>query len=107
MTALLSPAAALAHGETATTDPEAGASLKQPPASVSVDLTEPPTSDATFKVVDGCGDQVGQGVTAEGQNLSVGIAEGQPGKWRASYRVVSAADGHVTNDSWSFTVTGK
>lgn len=104
---VLAPAIAFAHGETATTDPEPGARLKRAPSAVSVSLTEPPAEGARFSVTDGCGDTVSQGEQIDGSVLSTAISDGRPGTWRASYKVISSVDGHVTQDKWRFKVAGK
>ena len=101
------PAAALGHGETTTTNPENGAAVGSAPKEVSVTLSEAPANDAELKVVDGCGDSVSGDPRVEGETLSVAIDGGEPGRWEASYRVVSSVDGHPTKDSWSFKVDGK
>jgi methionine-rich copper-binding protein CopC len=101
------PTAALGHGETATTDPEAGAALRKAPRSVAVTLTEPPAKNAEYEVVDGCGDTVSGDPQVNDAVLSVAISGGEPGRWQAKYRVVSSVDGHLTKDSFSFTVDGK
>jgi methionine-rich copper-binding protein CopC len=102
----LSASAAFAHGETVKTDPEKNASLDAAPPVVTVDLTEPPTDGSLFEVTDGCGRNVAAHVIAEGNKLIAHLEAGQPGKWKAAYRIVSAADGHPSDGSWSFTVEG-
>lgn len=104
---LLWPSAALAHGETATTSPEHGATLKKTPKTVSVDLTEPPAQGAKFTVVDGCGDVVSKKPQVEAETVSARIGRAQPGRWKASYKAVSSVDGHVTDDEFVFKVRGK
>ena len=101
------PAVALGHGETTTTDPEDGATLKSAPKQVAVTLSEPPAKDAELEVVDGCGETVSSGAQVDGQVLSAAITGGEPGSWKANYRIVSAVDGHPTKDTWSFKVSGK
>ena len=101
------PAAAFGHGETTTTDPEDGATLGSAPKQVAVTLSEPPAKDAELEVVDGCGDTVSGNGKVDGQILSTAITKGEPGNWEASYRIVSAVDGHPTKDTWTFKVDGK
>lgn len=74
--------------------------------SVAVDLSEPPTDGSLFKVTDGCDRNVASHVTVEGNKLVAHLEEGRPGKWKAAYQIVSAADGHPSDGSWSFTVEG-
>jgi methionine-rich copper-binding protein CopC len=104
---MLWPAAALGHGDTATTDPEDGATLKRAPKSVSVTLTEAPAEGAEFVVTDGCGRKVSGDPTIDGDVLSAATSGGESGKWKARFRVVSAVDGHLTKDEFRFTVAGK
>lgn len=101
------PVSALGHGETTTTDPEAGASLGRSPKTVSVTLSEPPAENAQFTVTDGCGDTVSSDPQVDGDTLSTTISGGEPGKWEAGYRVVSSVDGHMTKDTFGFKVDGK
>ena len=103
----LGATAAFAHGETVKTDPEKNASLDAAPGVVTVDLSEPPTDGSLFEVTDGCGRNVAAHVTADGNKLIAHLEAGQPGKWKAAYRIVSAADGHPSDGTWSFTVEGE
>ena len=103
---VLAPAAARAHGETTTSDPAQGARINKPPRSISIDFTEPPTEDSKYTVVDGCGDDVFAGARGEGTDKVLSAAGGEPGNWTVSYRVISATDGHLTKDRFSFTVAG-
>ena len=81
--------------------------MKSAPKTVSVDLTEPPASGAEFTVTDGCNEVVSADSSVDANLLSTQIQGGAPGKWKAQYRVVSSVDGHLTKDSWAFTVQGK
>ena len=101
-----SPGAALAHGETATTDPAGGAKLTRVPKTVSVELTEPPAANAAFRVTDGCGEVVSRAARVDESTLRTSTTAGEPGRWKARYKVVSSVDGHVTSDSFGFTVSG-
>ena len=101
------PAIAGAHGEKTTTKPDQGQKLQRAPSRVSVNLTEPPTADARFVVRDGCGRNVAEAPSVEGQVLGAAIDGGEPGTWRVEYRIVSTVDGHPTSDGWSFAVQGK
>ena len=107
-TALLSlgASAALGHGETVKTDPKKNATVAAVPQSVTVDLSEPPTNGSLFKVTDGCNRNVAAHVAVEGNKLVAHIDGAQPGKWKAAYQIVSAADGHPSDGSWTFTVDG-
>ena len=97
--------AALAHGDTVKTDPKKNSRVAIPNM-VSVTLSEAPVPQSQLMVTDGCGDNVTGNVSVEGETLQASIGDAQPGKWKAAYRVVSAVDGHPTEDDWSFTVQG-
>jgi len=101
----LGAGAAFAHGDTVKTDPKKNARVAIP-RMVSVTLSEAPVPQSQLMVTDGCGDNVAENVSVEGETLQASIGDAQPGKWKAAYRVVSAVDGHPTEDDWSFTVQG-
>ena len=103
----LGATAAFGHGETVKTDPKKNVTVAAVPQSVAVDLSEPPTNGSLFKVTDGCARNVAAHVTVEGNKLVAHIDKGQPGKWKAEYQIVSAADGHPSDGSWTFTVEGE
>jgi methionine-rich copper-binding protein CopC len=105
LTALGAPAAA--HGELQATDPASGATVRRAPRSVAITFTEAPTAQAVLRVKDGCEREVGQGVDVVDATATVRVATGQPGRWRVSYRVISALDGHETQGAYSFTVAGQ
>lgn len=96
---------ALAHGETVKTDPKNKAEVAMPNL-VSVTLTEPPTPDSQISITDGCGQEVASNISVKDETLNAAVGDAQPGRWRAAYRVISAVDGHLTEDDWSFTVEG-
>lgn len=73
---------------------------------VSVTLSEAPVPQSKLLVRDGCGRNVADEVSVDGETLRASIGDAQPGKWKAAYQVVSAVDGHPTEDDWSFTVQG-
>jgi methionine-rich copper-binding protein CopC len=100
------PTSALAHGETTTTDPAQGARVNKAPRAISIDFSEPPTNDSKYAVVDGCGEDVFAGVRGDGEDKVLSTSGGEPGKWTVSYRVISATDGHLTRDRFSFAVAG-
>ncbi|MDQ3981111.1 MAG: copper resistance protein CopC [Actinomycetota bacterium] len=105
ISALASPAAA--HGELGATDPAPDETVRRAPRSVSITFTEPPTAQAVLTVRDGCNRDVGQGVEVAEATATVRVATGQPGRWRVSYRVISALDGHQTRGGYAFTVAGE
>jgi methionine-rich copper-binding protein CopC len=101
----LGAGAAFAHGDTVKTDPKKNAQVAIP-RMVSVTLSEAPVPQSQLMVTDGCGDNVATNVSVKGETLQASIGDAQPGKWKAAYRVVSAVDGHPTEDDWTFTVQG-
>ncbi len=98
---------AAAHGELQGSDPEPDATVRRAPRSVAITFTEAPTAQAVLEVRDGCKRNVGQGVEIADATATVRVATGQPGRWRVSYRVISAVDGHETRGSYGFTVAGE
>lgn len=98
---------AAAHGDIQATDPAPQSSVRRAPRSVAVTFTEAPTRQAVLEVTDGCKRNVGQGVEVSGATATIRVATGQPGKWRVSYNVISAVDGHQTRGGYAFTVAGK
>ena len=101
----LGAGAALAHGDIVKTDPKKNARVAIPRL-VSVTLSEAPVPQSQLMITDGCGDNVTGNVSVDGETLQASIGDAQPGKWKAAFRVVSAVDGHPTEDDWSFTVQG-
>ena len=100
-------APAHAHGEIQGTDPAKGARVPRAPGSVAVTFTEAPTAQARLEVTDGCRRDVTQTVDVADATATARVAVGQPGKWRVSYRVISALDGHETKGGYTFTVAGR
>ena len=107
MLLLLGSGTALAHGELGKTIPEADSKLNKAPDHLIINFTEPPTKNSVVKVKDGCGDEITDSVSISDNVAHVFTDEGRPGKWKVSYEVVSAADGHKTDGGYGFTVTGK
>jgi methionine-rich copper-binding protein CopC len=104
---LLSVMPAAAHGQLAGSDPEEGAVLDATPPEVTIDLTETPTDAKDFEVLDGCGRNVINRARVVEKSLVASIQESQPGAWLVRWRIVSDEDGHVTDGSLSFRVTGE
>lgn len=101
------PGQAWAHGDLRGTDPEDGSRLKKPPTAITLTLTEAPAKGSVMTVRDGCGRKVPGEVFIEDRNLAYSVSGGEPGSWHASYRAISAQDGHLTQGGISFTVAGK
>ncbi len=101
------PAApALAHAERTGSTPEPRSRAAAPPAEVSVSFTEPPVADADFQVLDGCERDVVDDLDVQGTDITASLSEGQPGRWRVEFHVISGIDGHPTRDAFSFRVRG-
>ena len=98
---------AQAHGDLKSTIPAADSKLKKAPEHLIINFTEPPTKDSVVRVRDGCNFNIIDEVDFENSVAHVFVSDGQPGKWKVSYDVISAADGHRTGGSYGFEVTGK
>jgi methionine-rich copper-binding protein CopC len=98
---------ARAHGGLEASNPEDGASLEKRPRRVTMTFNEVPSDDSVMKVVDGCKRNVVASTSVRGNDLVGALGDAQPGKWKASYRVISAEDGHLTKGTLRFTVAGK
>ena len=94
------------HAALQSSEPEQGARLDEAPPSVIVNYAEPPTKASVFRVLDGCNSDVASDVTVLNDTIEATIGEGQPGRWRVEWRVISAVDGHLTTDAVSFQVGG-
>ena len=98
---------ASAHAQFLGSDPKPGATLDAAPSSMTIDFSEPPISGDDLVVEDGCGNDMVTKADVDEKALVAELADGQPGKWKVSVRVVSAVDGHPTEKSFSFTVEGE
>ena len=104
---LLWPVAAAAHGDLQGTIPEKGSTLQKPPDHLIINFTEAPAEQSAVSVEDGCSDEVVDQLEFEDKVAHVFLTSAEPGKWKVSYEVVSAVDGHKTKGSYSLTVRGK
>lgn len=104
--AAFTAAPASAHAVLSRSTPPRGASVDSVPAEIAMRFTEPPTTDANVVVTDGCRRDVVGGIEVLNAKLTATIANGQPGRWRVRYELVSAVDGHPTSGSFSFRVQG-
>lgn len=77
------------------------------PREVALVLAEPPASGSSLVVIDGCREEVSGEPIAEGDDYSVAIDGGRPGRWTVRLRSISSLDGHVVKAGYSFTVAGK
>lgn len=103
--ALAGPAAA--HAELSGSVPQDVSVLASVPAVVELSFTEQPVDRSTVTVLDGCGAQVGGEVQVVDRALRVPVTGGAPGPWSVRYAVVSTTDGHPSEGSTSFTVSGQ
>ena len=101
----LGASGAWAHGDIVSTSPKKSARVAMPNV-VSVTLSEAPVPQSKLLITDGCGRNVTEQVSVEGDTLQASIGDAQPGRWKAAFQVVSAVDGHPTQSSWGFTVEG-
>lgn len=99
-------APAAAHSELEAATPKPNAHLKAAPSKLVMSFSEVPSKDSVIEVLDGCKRSVVQTTTVSQSDLDIAVATGQPGKWKVSYRVISAEDGHLTQGSYSFEVAG-
>jgi methionine-rich copper-binding protein CopC len=97
---------AAAHGGLQQSDPEDGARLGEAPRRVTMTFSEVPAGESVLKVVDGCKRDVVASTSVAGNDLVGAIGDAQPGRWKATYRVISAEDGHLTKGALRFTVDG-
>ncbi|HEY7874429.1 MAG TPA: copper resistance CopC family protein [Actinomycetota bacterium] len=106
LSVVLAPSAA-AHGGLEASTPGDGARMKRAPREVTMAFSEVPSNDSVMKVVDACKRDVVARTEVVGNELIGELSDGQPGRWKASYRVISAEDGHLTKGTFAFTVAGK
>jgi methionine-rich copper-binding protein CopC len=95
------------HGISESSSPAADTRIGSVPHKVNLRLTEPPAQDSRLTVKDGCRRDVVTATSISGNDWIATVADAQPGTWRVSYVVVSAVDGHTTNGTYSFVVTGQ
>jgi copper resistance protein C len=97
-----------AHGEIESTEPAADATVSKIPKRVSITFTETPSKDGVLKVVDGCRKRVVDRLVLNGTTMSAVVtSSARPGRWKVSYDIISAEDGHPTSGSFIFKVAGK
>lgn len=98
---------ARAHGVIDNADPARGARVQDPPEAVVVTMTEAPVRGSVFVVTDGCGDEVSQEPQLSGQEVTIPIAAGEPGRWRVRFEALSSVDGHLVEGGYRFRVAGE
>ncbi len=98
---------ARAHGSYESSEPKAGRTLKTVPDEVVIEFSEDPAAESSFEVIDGCGELVGSKARLDGHVVVIPVAELSGGRdWKVTFRVISAQDGHVTKDSFRFSIGG-
>ena len=108
-TALVAPAAALAHAQLEGTVPERGAVVKKEPPAVIFRFDEPVEGNfGAVRVYDAGGTRVDEGdafhPNGEGPRIGVHLKPGLPdGSYTATYRVISA-DGHIVSSGFVFSI---
>ncbi|MGH2755504.1 MAG: copper resistance CopC family protein [Actinomycetota bacterium] len=102
--AISSPAGA--HSELESSRPAAGTTVRRAPDHLVLRFSETPAEDSVVTVADRCtNDLVGDSFVA-GQSFHVQLDGGTGGKYRVTYALVSAEDGHATRGNFGFTVRG-
>jgi copper transport protein len=105
----LAATTAFAHASLESSDPSNGELLETAPDRISLTFTEPPDlSLTTIGVLDDTGTPVPTGppelAPGSDQEVHVGLDPVPEGVYTVTWRTVSATDGHVTADAFSFGV---
>ena len=96
---------AAAHGVLEQSTPSNGATLAAVPDEVTTTFTEPPIRKSVLKVFDPCGRRVDRGgVRIHGNTMTASVRASTAGRYRASYFLISEADGHPTDATFTFDV---
>ena len=107
--ALMATSAALAHASLMRSDPPANSVQATAPAQVTVWFTEPiEPGFSTITVLFEDGSKADRGDSlmspSDSTQLSVSLADSSEGTYLASWRVLSAVDGHITAGSFVYSV---
>ena len=107
--ALASAGTAFAHGDLATPNPAAGATVKTAPTEVSITFTEEVEPKfSSIEVLDAQGQRVDEGEAHTAPDnakvLSVGLKPLAPGTYKVIWHNTSVDDSHKTKGSYEFTV---
>jgi methionine-rich copper-binding protein CopC len=105
MLCVLVPSSASAHAVLIKSDPGDTSTQKEIPGTIQMEFTE---SVEVFRaqVIDGCGRDVFDDVTIDGVNVTIAVAEAQPGRFKVRYDLVSGDDGHRSDGRIAFQVKG-
>lgn len=98
---------ARAHAVINTADPSIGARVRDAPETVFLTMTEAPAQGSIFVVTDGCDDEVSADAQLSGEEVTIPVAAGEPGRWRVSFEALSSVDGHLVEGSYRFRVAGQ
>ena len=98
---------AQAHGDIVNTTPKEGTRVREAPEVVAVSLAEKPAKGSKLVVTDGCRNEISGEAVLGGLTLSAPVTDGQPGRWDVKLTSISAEDGHLVEDEYSFRVSGK
>jgi copper transport protein len=109
VTLVATPIAAFAHALPQTSDPAAGATLKEPPKDVRVTFGETPDPHLSrLRVLDSNGQDHTTGTTqpvpGDARTLQVSVGPLSNGVYTVSWRTVSLVDGHVAAGTFTFGV---
>lgn len=102
------PIPASAHSELVSSNPEADSTVAKAPSEVTLVFNEPIQDQGSSIVVTLDGTTVSDSKTFATQNTTASVrleGAGDPGTYDVEYRVVSE-DGHVVDESFSYTVDG-
>jgi methionine-rich copper-binding protein CopC len=105
---MLAPRAARAHAFPEHENPAAGATVKSPPARVTIKFDAPIEKlFANLKVLDSSGRNLAAQpvVDSANQSISAAVAPLKPGDYKVVWSVV-CTDSHRTEGSYQFTVAG-
>lgn len=101
------PGVALAHGDVRDSSPAARTRVTKPPEEVILILAEPAAKGSVLIVTDGCEREVSTAIAIRREIVETVIDGGEPGRWRVAVRSISAVDGHVVKEAFTFRVAGK
>lgn len=97
---------AWAHAAYKSSDPPDRGQVSSPPGEVTATFTEPLGGGSFLQITDPCGQRVDGGdVRIVGYDMSVSMSGSAQGRYAVDYRAHSTLDPHVTEGTFSFTVT--
>lgn len=96
-----------AHGDIRNSSPAAGTKVAQPPSDIVLMMAEPVAEGSSVVVTDGCGREVSTTAEIRREIFETAIEGGRPGRWKVAVRSISAVDGHLVRERFSFRVLGR